>query len=80
MDSNDRNASGGITILAKATSIEVGDARINIVDTPGTPISAARWSASSAWWMVHSCGGCRGAAAAPIRGVQGAQLGLRPIG
>src|SRR5436305_14906733 len=35
MDSNDLERERGITILAKATSIEVGDARINIVDTPG---------------------------------------------
>jgi GTP-binding protein len=35
MDSNDLERERGITILAKATSLEWGDKRINIVDTPG---------------------------------------------
>ncbi len=35
MDSNDLERERGITILAKATSVTFGDARINIVDTPG---------------------------------------------
>jgi GTP-binding protein len=35
MDSNDLEKERGITILAKATSVEWKDARINIVDTPG---------------------------------------------
>ena len=35
MDSNDLERERGITILAKFTSIEWGDTRINIVDTPG---------------------------------------------
>ncbi len=35
MDSNDLERERGITILAKVTSIEWKDARINIVDTPG---------------------------------------------
>ncbi len=35
MDSNDIERERGITILAKATSIEWKDTRINIVDTPG---------------------------------------------
>ncbi|MBV0912104.1 translational GTPase TypA [Anianabacter salinae] len=35
MDSNDLERERGITILAKCTSVEVGDTRINIVDTPG---------------------------------------------
>ena len=35
MDSNDLERERGITILAKATSVEWRDARINIVDTPG---------------------------------------------
>ncbi|RDC59504.1 GTP-binding protein TypA/BipA like protein [Alteripontixanthobacter maritimus] len=35
MDSNDLEKERGITILAKCTSVEFGDTRINIVDTPG---------------------------------------------
>ncbi|MEM6666134.1 MAG: translational GTPase TypA [Pseudomonadota bacterium] len=35
MDSNDLERERGITILAKATSLEWQDTRINIVDTPG---------------------------------------------
>ena len=35
MDSNDLEKERGITILAKATSVEWKDVRVNIVDTPG---------------------------------------------
>ncbi len=35
MDSNDLERERGITILAKCTSVERNEARINIVDTPG---------------------------------------------
>src|SRR5207253_1585832 len=35
MDSNDLERERGITILAKCTSVDWGDVRINIVDTPG---------------------------------------------
>ncbi len=35
MDSNDLEKERGITILAKCTSVQWGDTRINIVDTPG---------------------------------------------
>jgi len=35
MDSNDLERERGITILAKVTSLDWGEARINIVDTPG---------------------------------------------
>jgi GTP-binding protein len=35
MDSNDLERERGITILAKVTSIECGETRVNIVDTPG---------------------------------------------
>ncbi|MEY4581891.1 MAG: hypothetical protein RL701_6594, partial [Pseudomonadota bacterium] len=35
MDSNDLERERGITILAKSTSVQYGDIRINIIDTPG---------------------------------------------
>ncbi|MHA1128683.1 MAG: GTP-binding protein, partial [Alphaproteobacteria bacterium] len=35
MDSNDLEQERGITILAKATSVEWNGVRVNIVDTPG---------------------------------------------
>ncbi len=35
MDSNDQERERGITILAKNTSVQYGDVKINIVDTPG---------------------------------------------
>ena len=35
MDSNDLEKERGITILAKNTSVQYGDVKINIVDTPG---------------------------------------------
>ncbi len=35
MDSNDLEKERGITILAKCTSVNWGDVRINVVDTPG---------------------------------------------
>ncbi len=52
MDSNDLERERGITILAKATSVEWKNARVNIVDTPGhadfggrsrTHIEHGRW-------------------------------------
>jgi len=45
MDSNELERERGITILAKNTAIFYHDVKINIVDTPGTAILAARWSA-----------------------------------
>src|SRR3954467_11227859 len=35
LDSGDLEREKGITILAKNTSVRLGDARINIIDTPG---------------------------------------------
>jgi GTP-binding protein len=35
MDSNDLERERGITILAKATGVHLGDIKINIIDTPG---------------------------------------------
>lgn len=47
MDSGDLERERGITILSKNTAVMFGDTKINIVDTPVTPISAAKWSGSS---------------------------------
>ena len=55
MDSNDLERERGITILAKNTSVHYGHTKINIVDTPGTPIFPARWSASSRWSTAYCC-------------------------
>lgn len=46
MDSNDLERERGITILAKNTAVTYGDVKINIVDTPDTPILAEKWSVS----------------------------------
>ncbi|MBI3978261.1 MAG: translational GTPase TypA [Chloroflexi bacterium] len=35
LDSNDLEREKGITILSKATAIQLGDRRINVIDTPG---------------------------------------------
>ena len=51
MDSNPLERERGITILAKNTAVHWGGTKINIVDTPATPISVVRWSGFSAWWM-----------------------------
>ncbi len=59
MDSNDLERERGITILAKCTSVDWQGTRINIVDTPAMPISAARWSASSRWWTASCCSSTR---------------------
>ena len=46
MDSDDIERERGITILAKNTAIDYKDHRINILDTPGTRTSAAKWNVS----------------------------------
>ena len=55
MDSNDQEKERGITILAKNTAINWETYRINIVDTPATPILAAKWSACFPWWIRCYC-------------------------
>lgn len=49
MDSNDLERERGITILAKNTSLVYKDIKINVVDTPDMPISAAKLSVYSRW-------------------------------
>lgn len=55
MDSNDLEKERGITILAKNTAINWNEYRINIVDTPDTPISAEKWNAYFLWWIRCCC-------------------------
>lgn len=54
MDSNDLEKERGITILAKATSIEWKGVRINIVDTLATPTSVVKSNVSCLWSMARS--------------------------
>ena len=49
MDSNDLERERGITILAKCTSVNWNDTRINIVDTPGHADLVARSNAFYPW-------------------------------
>lgn len=66
MDSNDLEREKGITILAKNTAVQYTGPlaakyghpegiTLNIIDTPATPISVARWSAASPWSMASCC-------------------------
>lgn len=55
MDSNDLERERGITILAKNTAVEYNGVKINIVDTPATPTSGAKWSACWAWSTAPWC-------------------------
>lgn len=66
MDSNDLEREKGITILAKNTAVQYTGPlaakyghpegiTLNIIDTPATPISAARWSACCRWWTACCC-------------------------
>ena len=45
LDSNDQERERGITILSKNISINYKGVKINVIDTPATPTSAARSSA-----------------------------------
>lgn len=55
MDSNAIEKERGITILAKNCAVEWKGVHINIIDTPGTPTSAVKWSVCSPWWTVCCC-------------------------
>lgn len=44
MDSNDQERERGITILAKNCAIRLGDTKVNLIDTWGTPTSGAKSS------------------------------------
>ena len=60
MDSGDLEREKGITILAKNTAVhrrqpDGTEVVINVIDTPGTPTSAARWNADCRWSTVSSC-------------------------
>ncbi|HEX2219819.1 MAG TPA: GTP-binding protein [Gemmatimonadales bacterium] len=49
MDSNPLERERGITILAKNTAVRWEGTKINIVDTPATPTSAAKSSGFCGW-------------------------------
>jgi GTP-binding protein len=55
MDNNAIERERGITILAKNCAVSWQGTHINIVDTPATPTSAARWSARCPWSMACCC-------------------------
>jgi GTP-binding protein len=55
MDSNDIERERGITILAKNCAVTWQGTHINIVDTPGTPTSAARSSVRCRWSTAWCC-------------------------
>ena len=52
MDSMDLERERGITISSKNGSFLYKDHFINIIDTPGTPISAGRSNGCSRWRMA----------------------------
>jgi hypothetical protein len=78
MDSGDLEREKGITILAKNTAVTRGDVTINVVDTPGTPTSAARSSARCRWWTGRSCSSTRRRARCPRPGSCCARRSSRP--
>ena len=59
IDFGDIEKEHGITILAKATSVEWKDAGMDTSIRRATPISAARWNASSTWSMASIGAGRR---------------------
>ena len=54
MDSNDQERERGITIIAKAASVEWKGVRINLVDTPGH----ADFGGRSSGHLPSSTGSC----------------------
>jgi GTP-binding protein len=55
MDNNAIERERGITILAKNCAVSWKDTHINIVDTPATRTSAAKWSAPCPWSTAWCC-------------------------
>ena len=59
LDSKDLEREKGITILAKNIAVHYEGVKINIIDTPATPTSAARSSACSRWPTACWCSSTR---------------------
>ena len=55
LDNNDLERERGITILSKNVSIRYKDYKINVIDTPVTPISVGRLSVYSTWPTAVCC-------------------------
>lgn len=55
MDNNAIEKERGITILAKNCAVSWKGTHINIVDTPATRTSAAKWNVPCPWWTVWCC-------------------------
>jgi len=77
MDNIDLERERGITIMAKNTAVFYNGVKINIVDTPAMPTSAARWSGRSRWWTGCCCSWMPRRSAAPdaVRAEEGAGTG-----
>ena len=76
MDSNDQERERGITILAKAASVQWDDVKINLVDTPGHADFGGEVERAPGPGRRRAAAGRRGrgpAAPDPLRAVQGAR-------
>ncbi len=82
LDNNDLERERGITILSKNVSVIYKDCKINIIDTPATPTSAARWSVCSTCATAYCCSSMLSKARCPrpVSVLQKAlSLGKKPI-
>lgn len=82
MDSNDQEKERGITIYAKNTAIQIGDTKVNIVDTPGhadfgSEVERVLRMADSVLLLVDAYEGPMPQTRFVLR--KSLELGLRPI-